>query len=127
MSQSFIDVHTFDGKLTDIFNPKTLLNISQKETLFNDFYTSLTQENAKKALLMIKNDLYAPPHANNNFQSENNIDASDLLVDLITSINQSKNNDLLLLLNEQLSDIMLLGTCNSGRVTRLLQLWNTLQ
>ena len=35
-----------------------------------------------------------------------------------------ENPDVLKLLNEQLGDAKKLGMCNSGRVTRLLQIWS---
>lgn len=55
-----------------------------------------------------------------NFQPANNIDASDLLIEIIQWVD---NPDVLITLNEQLGDVKNLGICDSGRVTRLLQIW----
>ena len=78
--------------------------------------TKLTNTIAKKTVDLIINGL-SSPHLN--FQIENNVDASDILADIL-------NNDYLDVLDviqEQLIDIMLLGKCISGIVTRLLQIW----
>ena len=58
-----------------------------------------------------------------NYQIENNMDASDILADIIIYKNF---NDIIIILDEQLQDILQLGSCNSGRVTRLFQIWKSI-
>ena len=120
MSNNFIDVHIFDGKLQNIFTPKYNYNIEQKKYMFNNLISILSKnipnpENSISIIQTIINDL---PNTSN-IQPENNLDASDILADLISYVD---NDSFLILLAEQLSDINNLGSCPSGRCTRLLQL-----
>ena len=57
-----------------------------------------------------------------NYQQQNNVDVSNILADIINN-NGITNKDLIKCFNEQLTDIKTLGTCDSGRVTRILQIW----
>ena len=114
-----INVHTFDGKLKDIFKPDTLFDIDHKIQKFTSLINFLTDSNAIQSVNNIISDL--PKDYGPNYQPENDIDASDILMSLLQHI---ENKDLIILLNEQLADITTLGTCPSGRVTRLLQLHN---
>lgn len=120
MTQPFIDVHTFDGKLKGIYKPIQKFNIETKTQLFNDLVLLLENPMAKHTVTTIINDL----HSSLNYQQENDIDASDILADLIQYYKIHTDTDIIKCLNEQLVDIITLGVCPSGRVTRLLQIWN---
>jgi len=111
-----INVHTFDSKLKNIFRPSTKNDIYQKKDKFMYLITRLSDPNAINAVNSIILDLTTGC----NYQIENDIDASDVLVDLLENID---NKDFIVLLNEQLSDMTNLGMCPSGRCTRLLQLY----
>jgi hypothetical protein len=80
----------------------------------------MSNDVSKNMLMLIINDLDTKA----NYQSENDMDASDLLVDVITHPLFDK--DTLKLLEEQLMDMRNLGTCPSGRVTRLYQIYKSL-
>ena len=118
MSNNFIDVHTFDGKLRDIFRPSKLYTTEEKKEAFSQFIKLLTNPAAISATQTIINDMTRDRGAN--FHPANNIDASDILIEIIQWV---ENPDVLALLNEQLGDVKNLGICDSGRVTRLLQVW----
>ena len=118
MSHSFRNVHEFDGKLRNIFKPTRTYNVKEKQDSFEQLITQLTNPAAISTVRTMINDLKFVNGAN--FQPENNIDSSDILIELIQYID---NDDVIKGLNEQLADARNLGICNSGRVTRLLQLW----
>lgn len=119
---TFINVHQFDGKLRNIFRKKENYTIQQKEILFASLAEQLKNDNALKSLHMIVNDMKLN-EKNDNYQSDNDLEASDILADILSHDYKS----LLPILSEQLADISLLGICNSGRCTRLLQVWISLQ
>lgn len=118
MSNSFINVHEFDGKLRNIFTPSREYSVEEKQQAFEHLITRLTNLAAVATVQTMINDLNFTKGAN--FQVENNVDSSDILFELTKYID---NDDTLTSLNEQLADARNLGICNSGRVTRLLQLW----
>lgn len=114
MSQ--INVHNFDGRLNGIFNQTRKYSIIEKKQMFSNLINLLTNPSAKQTVNIIIKDL----KGEENYQPENNLDSSDILVDLLQYV---QNKDLLRNLNEQLADVHKLGMCASGRCTRLLQLW----
>ena len=118
MSNTFIDVHTYDGKLKNIFSPSKSYTIEEKKKDFSRLIQALTNPASIKTVHVMIRDLDLPNGAN--FQPSNNVDSSDILMELVQWI---KNPDLLKTLDEQLADTNNLGMCDSGRVTRLLQLW----
>lgn len=118
MSDRFINVHVYDGKLKGLFKAKNIHTVEEKKKIISSVIPKLKLPHSKIMVQTILADLHK--HKGANYQIENNVDSSDILTDLIYHI---KNPDLLHLLDEQLSDIRKLGTCPSGRVTRLLQLW----
>lgn len=118
MSENFIDVHTFDGKLKVIFKPSKTYKNYEKKIEFLKLINCLYNQSAIDNVNTMINDMFS--EKGNNFQPENNINSSDVLMELIKI---SDNQNVLVGLNEQLSDIKNLGICASGRVTRLLQLW----
>jgi len=117
MSENFINVHTFDGKLKNLIDIKKYDNY-YKKNVFDKLLTSLSDIYAIQTLNNITNDMYN--QNGQNYQLENDLDASDILVNILTHKNFS--NDLFEILNEQLSDTSKYGLCNSGRITRLLQI-----
>lgn len=46
MSNNFIDVHTFDGKLKGFFTPSRIYTIDEKKISFSNLITLLTDVNA---------------------------------------------------------------------------------
>lgn len=118
MSNTFINVHTFDGKLLNLFTPSRIYTVDEKKEAFLNLIKLLTNAAAISATQTIINDMALV--RGSNFQPANNIDASDLLIEIIQWVD---NPDVLITLNEQLGDVKNLGICDSGRVTRLLQIW----
>lgn len=120
MSNKYINVHTFDGKLQNIFLPIKTYSIEEKKNMFSALINKLHPISALTVKIIVK-DL-DKRDGGSNFQKENNLDASDILADIIYR-NRNKIEDMIPMLNEQLADAKNLGICPSGRVTRLLQLW----
>ena len=118
MSNNFIDVHTFDGKLNGIFKPVHVYTIDEKKEMFESLKSKLTNPHSQHMIDIMLCDLNV--EGGNNFQAENNMDCSDILSDIISS---KYLDDILSLLDEQLKDNFLLGQCASGKCTRMYQLW----
>jgi len=110
----FTNVHYFDGKLTNA-NGVNLETIKysdiEKINKYNILKKKLTQQNAIRMITIIES-------GNGNYQQENNLDASDLLVNIL----YKDYDEILPILEEQLSDMFILGQCPSGRVTRLVSI-----
>lgn len=117
-SNNFINVHEFDSKLINIFKPLRIYSIDEKEKLFTNLYSQIENVNSKKTIEIIINDMYKTC-GGDNFHPENNLDASDILADVLSRDYK----DILSLIEEQLSDTIELGICNSGRATRMLNIW----
>ena len=117
----FIDVHTFDGHLCNMYVNIKNFSIEEKKNLFNNIKKDLKSPMSLHMLNIIINDLNTIKGPN--YQIENNMDASDILADIIIYKNF---NDIIIILDEQLQDILQLGSCNSGRVTRLFQIWKSI-
>jgi len=113
---SFINVHVYDGMLGDIFKPNRYYTVEEKLILFGILHSRLQNPVSRNMLEIMTGDL----HKSGNYQAENDLDASDILADLI---NMGLTSDIISAISEQLSDIRQLGTCPSGRTTRLLQIW----
>jgi hypothetical protein len=113
MHKTLIDVHEFDGKLVNKFTRE--YSLEQKTEILSSYNPS--DPIAQKTLLMIIADIGKP----NNYLEINGMDASDLLV-AILELPQTE--DLQQVLEEQLIDIDA-GKCNSGRCTRLYQVWSS--
>ena len=118
MSNMFINVHTYDGKLRDIFTQNKSYTTEEKKDAFSSLVKLLTNPSAISTVQVMIRDLDQVGGAN--FQLENNVDSSDVLMELVKWVN---NPDVLKALDEQLADAQNLGICSSGRVTRLLQIW----
>lgn len=120
MTHLFKNVHEYDGKLKNLFITKKTYTIKEKIEMFEKFKIKLNNIVSKSVLDMLIRDLNTKPSAN--FQVENNLDSTDILAHIIDHENSD---DLLGCIEEQLSDISL-GQCQSGRVTRLFQIWASL-
>lgn len=114
-----LSVHIFDGKLQGIFKPSKLYSVDEKKEAFTHLIEKLNNQSAKMMVKIMITNLSTEKGPN--YQQINNLDSSDILMDLIQCID---NTDVLKGLNEQLADIRNLGFCPSGRTTRLLQLWS---
>ena len=108
----------FDSKLINIFKPLRIYSIDEKEKLFRNLYSQIENKKSLKTIEIIINDMYKTA-GGDNFHPENNLDASDILADILSRDYK----DILSLIEEQLSDTIELGICNSGRVTRMLNIW----
>lgn len=118
-----INVHVYDSLLEGQFNCKQINNDSKLQ-LFKNLQGKLTNPYAKNNLILIINSMHSK---SGNYQIENNMDATDILSDILLSkVYQDNEKDMLPILEEQLADISM-GTCPSGRTTRLFQVWKTLQ
>jgi hypothetical protein len=113
-----INVHIFDGKFKNKYTPKRTYNKEEKKIAFEKLQTMLKNPLAKKTVEIMTQDM-SNLRENKNYQKENNIDASDILFELSQ---HSDNSCLIHNLDEQLSDVIRLGICPSGRTTRLFQL-----
>ena len=118
MSLDYIDVHEFDGKLQNIYNIPIKYSILEKKEHFSMLITKIKNLNSINTLNIIIQDLEIINGSN--FQKENNLDTSDILIDILKL---ELTSDLLSCLDEQLEDITTMGLCPSGRVTRLLQIY----
>lgn len=116
MSKPFINVHRFDSKLKGVFTQEKKYTVLEKKKAFSTLIPRLTSRVAISMIQTIIRDL----DRKGNIQSENDLDASDILMEIMKWIDYT---DVLKDLNEQLSDIRNLGQCPSGRCTRLYQLW----
>ena len=121
MSDTFIDVHTFDGKLKNIFKPSREYTINEKRKMLKFLKSKLIDPQSQHMIDIIINDLNVK-HCNN-FQIENNMDCSDIVADII---NYKDFDNILSLLEEQLKDAFLLGRCASGKCTRIYQIWKAI-
>ena len=98
MSQPFINVHIFDGKLQGIFKPSKTYSTEEKKEGLALLIEKLTIPAAIAMVKIMFND-----NKSDNFQSENNLDASNILMELVQLID---NPDVLNGLNpQQLEDI----------------------
>jgi hypothetical protein len=119
MYSKCINVHTFDGKLQGLFTPSKTYSLEEKKKSFTMLHQLITNnQNARDTINIMIESLYI--EKNDNFQKENDMDSSDILMEIINCV---ENPDILSVLIEQLEDIKISGMCPSGRVTRLLQIW----
>lgn len=118
-----INVHVYDSLLKDQFNCDQINDYS-KSQLFKTLQEKLTNPNSKANLNIIIDSMN---NKSGNYQVENDMDATDILSDiLLCKLYQDNERDMLPILEEQLADISM-GHCPSGRTTRLFQVWKTLQ
>ncbi len=114
MSTKFRDVHHYDGKLPIIL--EKIFTKDEKLDLIKLLVPKLTNPLAQTMIYKIGKTII--DDGTDNFDDQNNIDASDILANIL-----SKNYDEILeLLEEQLIDMYNLGQCPQGRTTRLWQI-----
>ena len=121
MSDSYINVHTFDTKLKNMYISIKQFSIEEKQSIFNSLKGQLKNPLSINMVNIIIKDLYISNGPN--YQIENDIDSSDILADIMI-YKDFKN--ILPILDEQLQDISSLGSCPSGRCTRLYQIWKSI-
>lgn len=110
------NVHEYDGKL--LIPELNKFDDNYKITQIKELLPKLTKINAVKMLQKIGQAIIIK--SDENIDQENNVDASDILANIL-----SKNYiNIINLLDEQLDDMFLLGQCPQGRTTRLLQILN---
>lgn len=116
---TFIDVHAFDGKLTKEFVPRLLVLLPEDEIAerVNGVISLLTKPEAKKCVALILS-------RSGNQDNANQLNAFDVFTETCLLIHDHpEKEDLIRLLDEQLSDCFNLGQCPQGRTTRLYQLY----
>lgn len=122
MSNNFKDVHEYDGKLKGKYKKMKDSTIESKKHFFNMFLEYISNEHAKNAVRVIIENL-DKENGGDNYHPENDIDCSDIFYDIIW---HPEVKGMMGVIEEQLFDMQMLGLCNSGRVTRLLQIWKCL-
>jgi hypothetical protein len=121
----FEDIHNYDGKLNN-YEPIKNWTKSEKKQIFEELIKMIPIANivAINGVNLILKDMMQFEGNNPNFDNINNMDASDLLADLIQKIKDG--NDVLSILIEQLEDMVLTGVCPQGRAIRFYQIFITL-
>ena len=121
-----IDVHEFDGSLS--INLPNFFSKEEKLVKMKNLIKSIQDSNALSMLKIIVFDLINESDEkdkirNKNYDEYNKIDATDILANILS---KDIGKEIYKLLEEQLSDMYLLGQCSQGRTTRLIQIWNIL-
>lgn len=117
-----INVHEFDGKLRGKYNKKYNVDNNTKIEEFNKLLICIKKRKARIGLSKIINDLKLGDNGSN-YHQDNDINCSDLLYDILKHNNHTF---LLSVIEEQIYDMENSGICDSGRVTRLFQIWQSL-
>jgi len=119
-SDNFQDVHQFDGKIEMPVFPNTH-TVEQKLEQIKILLPKLTNTSAMLIMQLIIKALI--DQTNDNYDDINNIDASDILANIL----DKPYDEMLDIIQEQLEDIWLLGQCPQGRTTRFMQIYNSLE
>ena len=127
------NVHEFDGQLGD-YKIETIYDNNKKIYLFDELKNNINKYQDKINEQIFNNGINGLNLIINNIQQEQNYSsfdklyADDILSEICIKINNIKENDKIIdvyaLLLEQMSDMLNLGTCASGRVVRLIQIIN---
>lgn len=122
------EVHSYDGKLTDIKIPK--ISDKLKQTCYKVFEYILNNNKKIKEANFYQSALLGfhliKSSTSSNFDSTNNQYADDILCHIIIHAVKNKNMDLFYLTAEQIADMYTSGQCPQGRCTRLLQIYLTI-
>jgi hypothetical protein len=121
-SNEFKNVHEFDGKWKSPEIPK--YPVKQKIKVFNLLKTYLKKT---RGLQLIIDDSMNREY--NNYEPLSGVYADDLLVEIIKKSKKLDKNvrlEIFEIIEEQLEDMFSLGQCPSGRVSRLIQIYNCL-
>ena len=123
---SFIDVHTFDGRWKIKKEVKSRITIEDKHKLLRWFLEkveNVTDDDGKKGLQLVINDTQNI----NNYDSKNLIYADDILGEIFLELLKKDDiEDYCKILLEQMRDMYLSGRCPQGRTTRLIQVYISL-
>lgn len=104
-----LNTHYYDGKLNAQINIE-----NYDEHMFNSLYKRIKNPLALRMLDLMKRDM------NGNRDTCNNINAMNILMSII-KLNPS--NEYISILEEQLADTLISGSCPQGRTTRLWQIY----
>jgi hypothetical protein len=127
MSSPKKNVHEYDGLLNEYKTPYTF-TIEEKHELYKQYFEVIKEyelENHKgvQGVFLVIKDTCQPP----NFLDTDNIYADDVLASIITetikSTDLEQKKEVTELVLNQMSDMLKLGRCSSGRVVRLVQIW----
>ena len=113
--EGYINVHVFDSMLKGKFQRK---EYTEKEV--NECWDVLKSKISNPYAMNTVDTIMS---GIGNYQVENDIDANDILIEIVK---HKSFNDVIDLLEEQLEDTLKLGLCPSGRVTRLYQVWKAI-
>ena len=129
MSEDTLEnVHIFDGKLKNLYNPENIYTDNEKKEILKKFLNKLEKfDNFSKkleyAILTVNTILKdIDVESSDNYDETNKIDASQLLSDICNK----DIDEIMEFIIEQLADAYKLGICAQGRSVRLLQIWNAL-
>lgn len=119
----FRDVHEYDYSYRSIEYTPKIVDIEEKKRLIEQLLLKIKSPIAKQGIHLITSNI-----GNSiNTDTTNLKNAEDILADLSHIILTTNNEDLLQLLEEQMIDMVQLGQCAQGRVTRLWQLLTIFQ
>lgn len=130
------NVHQFDGQVQQ-FNILTKYSITEKKVLFNQLLKQIctvakkinqsVYKNGMRGLICVINDT----QTNKNFSGDDKMYADDVLAEICIKMTLLTDNDKIIdmcfNILEQMGDMMNLGRCPSGRVIRLVQIYNALK
>ena len=133
-TQPVIDIHVFDGMLDKTIrdSPKTPIEksiiISNMIVLIITRIQEPLRQFGVKVLSIIKNDINSPA----NYLQSDNIRAEDVVVGIYERIVKEKDIEVVdtvlnEICNQSMDLVMTNGYCPSGRVTRLIQIYNFLK
>ena len=114
------NVHSYDRKLKNQYNPTKNYSNDEKRKLYTDFKEKITDPYAKDMTMTMLSDALK----GDKMDDMNEIDWSDLFADILSHKGLV---DIKQILEEQLRDMRMLGPCAQGRSTRLLQIWNVMK
>jgi len=117
-SGSFRDVHKYDGGLK--YSSSQSFDHNYKLHRFGLLDKILVNQLAKAMLQQIALGRSTFDYSNKDCATGKPIDASDLLADILS---RKMSIDVFLLLEEQLADNYLLGQCQSGKIVRLMKIY----
>ena len=134
-----MDVHIFDHTLKNFHIDKGKFTIKEKNEMFSELLELLDQ-NGKNGLNLIIKDIPINVIDNNitdNYDMTNDKWADDILAEICSYImkesyseNKEKIEDVKKIIsniNEQLSDMFLMGKCAQGRVIRFWQIYESIR
>lgn len=111
-----VNTHDFDNIDFNIDDDLVIVTSVPKEDTINELKLIIKNHNAIRAINLILTDRH------NNYEPHHNLDAFDLLYKLAYKIKHQESSEIMHLVEEQLSDIIMSGPCSQGRCYRILQL-----